>query len=323
MFMLQFHHHPQTCGQLLESYRGHREPVTGAKLRFEGVDGRDVYNITAAFADYGAPVLAGRVEARDTEFSCVKFFRRKEGGGQKDGSWQVDEVLPELALQDPFYTRIGEELVFGGVRVIEDEQNPGKIKSWETVFSRGASVAELQPFLVGPSHMKDIRMVQLADGAIGVFTRPQGEKGGRGKIGFFKAASLEAVTQADIAEAPLLEGMFIDEEWGGANEAHLLANGLIGVLGHIAWFDEAGHRHYYAMTFALNPDTLERTPLKLVAERSDFPDGPAKRRDLQDVIFSGGLIRNGNGWAELYVGASDAEAYVITIPDPLLEYEGL
>ncbi|QNK59000.1 DUF1861 family protein [Paenibacillus sp. PAMC21692] len=321
--MLQIHHHPQTCGQLLESYRGGRESATGAKLRFEGVDGRDVYNITAAFADDGAPVLAGRVEARDTEFSCVKFFRRKEGGGQEDGSWQVDETLPEMALQDPFYTRIGEELVFGGVRVIEDEQNPGKIESWETVFSRGASVADLQPFLVGPSHMKDIRMVQLADGAIGVFTRPQGEKGGRGKIGFFKAASLEAVTQADISEAPLLEGMFIDEEWGGANEAHLLANGLIGVLGHIAWFDEDGYRHYYAMTFALNPDTLERTPLKLVAERSDFPDGPAKRGDLQDVIFSGGLIRNGNGWADLYVGASDAEAYVIAVPDPLLEYEGL
>jgi hypothetical protein len=321
--MLQIHHHPQTCGQLLESYRGGREPATGTKLRFEGVDGRDVYNITAAFADDGAPVLAGRVEARDTEFSCVKFFRRKEGGGQKDGSWQVDEALPELALQDPFYTRIGEELVFGGVRVIEDELHPGKIKSWETVFYRGASVADLQPFLVGPSHMKDIRMVQLADGAIGVFTRPQGEKGGRGKIGFFKAASLEAVTQADISEAPLLEGMFIDEEWGGANEAHLLANRLIGVLGHIAWFDEAGHRHYYAMTFALNPDTLERTPLKLVAERSDFPDGQAKRGDLQDVIFSGGLIRNGSGSADLYVGASDAEAYVIAIPDPLLEYEGL
>ncbi|MFD0960921.1 DUF1861 family protein [Paenibacillus chungangensis] len=315
--MLQIHHHPQTCEQLLQAYRVNKEPAIGVKLRFEGVDGRDVYNITAAFPDAGASVLAGRVEARDTEFSCVKFFR------QKDSRWQVDEALPELDWQDPFYTFIGEELILGGVCVIEDKDNPGQIVSWETVFYRGANVAVLQPFLVGPSHMKDIRLVQLADGAIGVFTRPQGKKGGRGKIGFFKAASLEAITQEAIAGAPLLEGMFMDEEWGGANEAHLLANGLIGVLGHIAWLDEAGHRHYYAMTFALNPDTLARTTLKLVAERADFPDGPAKRSDLQDVIFSGGLIRQGNGNAELYVGASDAEAYVISIPDPLLEYEGM
>jgi hypothetical protein len=95
------------------------------------------------------------------------------------------------------------------------------------------------------------------------------------------------------------------------------------VLGHIASFDEDGARHYHAMTFAFHPNTMEKTAMKLIARRSDFPAGPAKRSDLNDVIFSGGLVRKMGGLAELYVGASDAEAYMIEIPDPFLEYEQL
>ena len=93
--------------------------------------------------------------------------------------------------------------------------------------------------------MKDLRLVELQDGSIGVFTRPQGEKGGRGKIGFTRVASLEELSIDQINKAPLLEGQFVDEEWGGCNEIHLLPNGILGVLGHIACFDEQGDRHYY------------------------------------------------------------------------------
>jgi hypothetical protein len=77
------------------------------------------------------------------------------------------------------------------------------------------------------------------------------------------------------------------------------------------------------MVFTFNPDTLERTPMKIIARRSDFPEGPIKRIDLADVIFSGGLVRKAGGLAELYVGASDAAAYQIEIPEPCLEYEQL
>ena len=38
--------------------------------------------------------------------------------------------------------------------------------------------------LTGPPKMKDIRFLQLLDGRILVLTRPQGERGGRGRIGF-------------------------------------------------------------------------------------------------------------------------------------------
>ena len=89
----------------------------------------------------------------------------------------------------------------------------------------------------------------------------------------------------------------------------MLKNGWIGVLGHIAMMSEGMVRHYYGMTFALNPKTKEKTPIKIICERSDFAPGDAKRSDLGDVVFVGGIIRNEGGFASLYVGLSDAEAH--------------
>lgn len=91
--------------------------------------------------------------------------------------------------------------------------------------------------------------------------------------------------------------------------------------GQIACFDRERNKHYYSMAFSINPETCEKTPMKIIAVRNDFPRGPGKRPDLEDVIFSGGLIRLGNGRAILSVGVSDAEAYRIEIPDPFVEYE--
>ncbi|WP_040949740.1 DUF1861 family protein [Gorillibacterium massiliense] len=310
----------QTCQEMLEEYRS-RRAATGAptarKLTFAQVNGRDVYNITAPFQDKGEWMLAGRVEGRETEFSEVLIFRLSSE------EWEPDTRYAPLPLQDPFYTRVGGDLILGGVSLILDKDDPERIASWVTAFRRGPFLAELAPFLEGPDHMKDVRIVQLPDGDVGVLSRPQGEKGGRGKIGFTRASSLGVVTAEAIAAAPLFENMFPEEEWGGANEAHVLKNGLIGVLGHVACFDNTGDRHYYPMTFAFDPATRERTPMKIIAERADLPTGPAKRPDLADVLFSGGLIRQSAGTAELYVGMSDAEAGVVRVLDPFLEYEAL
>jgi hypothetical protein len=306
----------QSSEELLAQYDDRNLPI-GHVIRFEGVGERDVYNITAAFIDRGELIIAGRVEDRTTEFSEVVFFRL-------DGEvWVPHPDYPTYAMQDPFFTWIKGELVLGGVRVIADPLHPENIVAWVTEFYRGKDIASLESFLMGPYHMKDLRLIELASGEIGVITRPQGYKGGRGKIGFFKVADFNEISNKNIYNAPLFLDQFLDEEWGGANEPHLLSNGLVGVLGHIACYDITGFRHYQAMTFAFNPDTMEKTPMKIIARRSNFPDGPYKHLDLVDVIFSGGLVRKAGGLADLYVGASDAEAYVIQIPDPFLEYEQL
>jgi hypothetical protein len=306
----------KTCAELLQEFHRLERFIKVDKIEFSGVGGRDVYNITAPFIDEGHEVVVGRVEERHSEFSQVFFF------SCIDDVWSPREHTHTYNLQDPFITHVHGELIFGGVEVITAVDNPQIIVSWVTQFYRGFSIDTLCHFASGPGTMKDIRMIELLDGRVGLFTRPQGIKGGRGQIGFTIIPSLEELNEATFLNAEILSNQFIPEEWGGANEVHLLKNGWIGVLGHIACYDDKKHKHYYSMAFGLNPQTMERSPLKIIAVRGDFPAGPEKRPDLEDVIFSGGLIRKKDGRAELSVGVSDAEAYRIEIPDPFIEYEG-
>lgn len=169
--------------------------------------------------------------------------------------------------------------------------------------------------------MKDIRLVELPDRKVGVFTRPQGKMGGRGKIGYTVIDELNQLNAEVVDRAPLIKDHFIDEEWGGVNEVTILSNGLIGTLGHIARYDDRGNRHYYPMVFIYQPETNQITDMQMIAVRDDFPAGPAKRPDVADVLFSGGLVRRQNGKAELYVGVSDAEAHKAIIDDPFLKHE--
>ena len=304
---------PESCLDLLSRLRRSNAP-RARRLVFAGVGDRDVYNIAAPFAMDGRQVIAGRVERRDVENSEIVFF------AETNGTWQPIPSAPTFpGLQDPCITFIGGELVVGGVRfpVTCADGSTG----WRMEFYRGTTLYQLKPFLTGPDKMKDVRLVELADERVGVFTRPQGKKGGRGKIGFFVADNLEAVTAAAMEAAPLFAGQCRDDEWLGANEAHLLKNGMIGVLGHIAYFDSREHRHYYPMVFCANPRTGRATAPEIIAQRADFPAGPAKRPDLADVMFSGGLVRHGDGAATLYAGLSDAQAGHARLPDPFNQFE--
>ncbi|WP_299093775.1 DUF1861 family protein [uncultured Metabacillus sp.] len=304
----------KTCETLLQEFLQKAQPSHAEKIIFKGVGEKDVYNITAPFEDEGELVIAGRVESRDSEHSEVYFFI------EKNGEWVPREGAPVFKLQDPFFTKIAGELVLGGVEIFPHPTLENAL-GWRTVFFKGDKIASLTEFAKGPDGMKDLRLIELKDGSIGMLTRPQGEKGGRGKIGFKRLPSLKYVTIEEIENTPLLENQFIDEEWGGANEAHLLANGRIGVLGHIANFDKEGNRHYYPMVFAIDPETGDYSDIEFIATRANFLDGPSKRPDLVDVVFSGGLVRKSDGTADLYAGISDADAQKITIADPFLQYE--
>jgi hypothetical protein len=305
----------RTSQELLQEFHKANWETAFEKVNFDGVGGRDVYNITAPFQDEGEEIILGRVEERNSEFSQVFFFRRI------GDVWLPREHTPTFNLQDPFIVKIGGEIIFGGVEVLTESSDPTNIVSWVTQFYRGKTIDSLRHFASGPDRMKDIRLIELADGRIGVFTRPQGAIGGRGQIGFLILQTLEELNSERLVRSHIFNDQFIEEEWGGVNEAQLLENGWIGVLGHIACMDPQGHKHYYSIVFALNPETLGRSPLKIIAERNDFPPGPGKRIGLEDVIFSGGLRRLGHGRAELSVGVSDAEAFRIEIPDPFEEYE--
>ena len=287
-----------------------RDKNNTGKIHFTGVGGYDVYNITAPFASANKTVIAGRVEPRDQENSTVIFFE------ENDGVWTPIPDAPIFELQDPFVTVIHNELVFGGVEIEEYE---GRL-IWKTIFYRGTDIFSLTEFFQGPVGMKDIRLCDLNNGSIGIFTRPQGPIGGRGTIGYAQVNQLEQLTVDVIESATLLEGMFHPMDWGGVNDTCLLDNGEIGVLAHVACYENDRidlERHYYATSFIYSPARKQYRDYKIIAIRDQFEDGPAKRKSLSDVIFSSGLRWVG-GRTILYAGVSDTEAHWIEINDPFL-----
>jgi hypothetical protein len=229
-----------------------------------------------------------------------------------------------FSLQDPFVCIISDDIIVGGVEIVLEQ---GMIH-YSTVFFRGKDIYHLERFAQGPRGMKDIRLLVLPQGNIGIFTRPQGAVGGRGRIGFMSIASFESLPRLkheDYLAAPLLSGNFRDEEWFGVNSAYILKNGTIGVLGHIACYTEDAqkklHKNYYPITFALHQQANTPVGMKIIATRDDFSPGQSKSETLKNVLFAGGLARHDDGTATIYAGAGDAESYEVRMADPFLEYE--
>jgi hypothetical protein len=270
-------------------------------------------------------LFAGRVESLESETdSEIGFFRPNASGKL---SRLVGEKYDRFKLQDPFVSFIKGEMILGGVQLQLNERR--EIKSYSTVFYRdfGRGLEGLEPLLEGPRGMKDIRLVELQDHRILVFTRPQGRrKGGRGKVGAFIVARLEDLTPERIMAAPLIPGQFFDDEWGGVNAAYLLKNGLVGVLGHIARFNLSGKRQYYAVAWVFDPVTFQTSPMEIIFAREDLPGGlnrGHKRDELKNVIFPAQLQRLGNGKAILYGGEGDRRIFASLIDDPFRKFEQL
>ena len=279
-----------------------------------------IYNPTKPFIRHGKKYLIGREEPKGTEDSKVMFF-------EKIGAeWQVVPNAPVFHLQDPFMVdNVQGWNVVGGVKLFAQKEGFYKFQTHFYRFKKCNSelIKEdktlVEPFAVGPMQMKDIRLLELKNGNVGVFTRPSGGEFGGGKIGFIEIDSLDKLEEA-IPKAKIIEGQFSKGEWGGTNELHLLANGKIGVLGHVAHF-EGPIRHYYAMSFVFDPSNFSATPINILTSADQFPEVPSKRTDLGKIIFSGGLERKIDGTASLYVGVGDVKAGKIKISDPFLKYE--
>ena len=294
----------QDIKSLLNTYQKTMKPLNPKTLKFIGVEGFDVYNPSAPFMYQGKELIIARVEKRDSEVSKAVYFEKTEDAYIK----RVD--LKTLDLQDPCVTSFKEEYVVGGTYVYHEDNKT----FWFTRFYKGSDLNQLTHFVDAPMGMKDVRFQMLNDGRVAIFTRPQGIKGGRGKIGFTIADSVSSITTELIDQAPLFD-QFIDSEWGGANHLTLLDEHTIGVLGHIANFSEGDIRHYYAMTFKVDILSKEASKMKIIAIRDDFNEGPAKRPDLVDVLFAAGIVEQNEKYV-LYVGVSDAEVQTIEVVEP-------
>jgi len=279
------------------------------KMNFVGITGKDIFNITAPFVLDNKYYVLGRVESREEEDnSAVMFFYYSED----TKSWVLDRDRPVLHLQDPFITKFRNNIIFGGVEA--RQRHNKKDLSYRTMFYRYEN-NHLELLAHGPWEMKCIRFIELSNKNIALFTRPQGKKGGMGKIGFTIINSIDDLTHRTISNVPLIDNPFIEDEWGGANELHLLKNGKIGVLGHVAKFAKL-KKYYSVITFVFDSKTGIYTDMKVILKRKDLPYVTPKREDLYSVVYPGGIIRNNDGTAKLYVGVGDTESYEIMLEDP-------
>jgi len=99
-------------------------------------------------------------------------------------------------LEDPYVCWIDDTFVLGGAHV---RYKAGKINTFSGYFYKGADLHDLCYFTVGPDYMKDIRLVQLADRRIGVFSRPRNQEsvrrfGSEAQIGFAIIEQLDDLT---------------------------------------------------------------------------------------------------------------------------------
>ena len=275
----------------------------------------DVYNPSIIFSHKNSECIAGRVELSDKQSehnSLVVFFKFK------NGQW-IPLSKPVYRLQDPNITWIGNQMLFAGVKLAAGEKK-GEA-NYRMAFYSGKDFQNLTEFAEGPWGMKGTRIVGLKNGKIGVYTRPQGIKGGEGNIGFTMIDSIsdfEKDPKSIIDNAPLLITRFLLGQWGGLNQIIPLSNTENIIIGHFAYRNPRNERKYFPCKFTHNFETGEIKNMEILAQRSDFPEGPAKAPDLIDITYPAGIINRYNKWY-LIAGLSDTRSGMIEVENPMSE----
>jgi hypothetical protein len=304
--------------ELRNQFESDRRIYESAKLTFHGVEGFDVYNSSIPFEWQGQKYIFGRVERRaEWARSWVRLFACT---GTDDWTLVPDSMI--YPLEDPYIAMIGDELVLGGTHV---RYKQGRIDTYYGYFYRGKDLHDLVYFTTGPDYMKDIRLVALADGRVGVFSRPRNAEitrrfGSESQIGFTVIADLDELNGDVVENAPYIPGLFDAGEWGGCNQAYLLEDGRIGVIGHKSCNTPQAEGEalmtYLNIAFVFDPLRHVAENVKIIGTRTCYPAGPAKRPNLVDCAFTAGIVRRVDGKVDLYSGIGDCEVGRIVIDDP-------
>lgn len=277
-------------------------------------------------------ILPVRVESADSKFDDpnkpydprIDFVERVGNNGTwklvNPDYWGLVPTLRKLqGLEDPSVAFIHNETVLSGVRAKDPD---GSIRI-RTEFYAGKNLQSLEHIADVPG--KDNRLCQLPDGRILVALRPQGGVAGLGRIGFTIVDNVRDLHKIKYCEVPSMNNQVPIQNWLGANELHVISsNGHtgVGVLGHFAQKDEIGMRRYSSIAFMLlNADRVDRempltTPIQLIARSEHLPACGAKAEDLQDVAYPGGMKRNSDGTAHLFLGKNDWRVGILKIRDP-------
>lgn len=305
-----------------ELFEKEKKIYKSVKVKFTGVDGYDVYNTSIPFNWKGKTYIYGRIEKREEwARSWVRLF---QNAGRDEWALVPDSMIYQL--EDPYITFVDDEIVLGGTHV---RMKQGKIDTYYGYFYKGKDLHDLVYFTTGPDYMKDIRLVKLDGTRIGVFSRPRGKKirakyGSDSIVGFTIINSIDELNASVVENAPIVEGLFEDDEWGGCNHCYYLDSGKIGVIGHkcYKYTDESGLelQVYMNMSFVFDIEKHEAKDVKIIGTRSCFPDGSAKKDSLVDCVFTAGIVMRDDGKADLYSGVGDVEVGRIVIDYPFEGY---
>jgi hypothetical protein len=308
--------------QQRDQFEREKNVIESAVLTFHGVEGYDVYNTSIPF-EWGARWhIFGRVERRgEWARSWIRLFANT---GTDDWTLVPDSMIWQL--EDPYIARVNDQIVLGGTHV---RYKTGAIDTYYGYFYRGTDLNDMYYFTTGPDFMKDIRLVQLADKQIGVFSRPRNEAikkkfGAESQIGFAVIPDLDHLTADVIETAPYIPGLFAEGEWGGCNQAYLLDSGKIGIIGHKS-LKQPGEEGitlavYLNIAFVFDPVAHEALDVHIIGTRSCYPPGPSKRPELADCAFSSGIVMRDDGNADLYSGIGDTQEGRAVIPYPFQGY---
>ncbi len=301
-----------------ELFKKEKKVYESIILKFHGIDGFDVYNTSVPFWWKGKKYIYGRVEKREEwARSWVRLFEETD----KD-EWTLVQNDMIYQLEDPYISIIKDELVLGGTHVRKQQ---GRIETYYGYFYKGKDIHDLVYFTTGPDYMKDIRLVELSDKRIGVFSRPRNEEiralhGSESIIGFTIINNISELNAEIINKAIKIEGLFENDEWGGCNQCYLLDSGRIGVVGHISYkeVDDSGKDIlvYMNVSFVYDIEEHKALDLKIIGTRDCYPEVPSKVPTLVDCAFTSGIVMREDGKVDLYSGIGDTKEGRIVIDYP-------
>ena len=287
-------------------------------LTFRGIEKQDVYNCSAPFIHDGKEYIFGRVEMRADYANSTTWLFEKTG----ENEYSVVPGSVVYPIEDPFVQIINGEIVLGGTHV---RKTKGRIDEYRVYFYRGTDPRMLSHFTCGPSMMKDVRLVGLENGAVGVFSRQRhSERTARYNtstvIGYAEIPSLDELDADVIDNAPIIENLFQKDEWGGCNQCHLLKDGRIGIIGHGSYgetdADGIEQLVYLNIAFIFDPKTFKATEIKIIGDKPSYPVVGSKKPNLKDCAFTSGIVMLADGKVKLYSGLGDIAEGVITIDAP-------
>lgn len=284
---------------LREDFDANGKVYESVLLTFKGVGTKNVYNCSVPFTVNGKSYLFGRVEeAEDWAIANVILFEETE----RDVWVRVPDSMC-YNLEDPFIVKIHGEMVFGGTRVVKDAS---RVSSYRCDFYRGTPF-EQKHVSSGPDKMKDVRLIELANGKIGVFSHFR--KHNQCLTGFTTIKRIEMLSQEVISNAPFIDHRVFGDAWGGPNQCYLLSSGFIGCIGHHGYLQNRPNacqlRVYCITSFVFDPKTYETFDFKVIGTRKCFPEGKPKIPCLEDCAFTSGIVMRKDGKVDLYSGVGD------------------